>query len=579
MSGAETPIIGIDLGTTNSVVAVFRAGSVEVLPNELGESLTPSVVALDPRDSGVVVGRTARELVTRRPECGATSFKRDMGTDRTHGLGEERLTATELSAFVLKALRTAAERALGCEVERAVITVPAYFGEAQRRATLRAAELAGLKVERVLNEPTAAAMAYGLHRRAREGCFLVFDLGGGTFDVSVMELFEGVLEVRSTAGESRLGGDDFTAALVGAALERLGLDFELVEWKDPEGFAQLTKRCELAKRKLVDDAAFEIEAPALKGFLDAPRPVRLDADAVAAVFAPLLERLRGPCRQALRGAGLTADDLDEVILVGGATRLAAVRRVARELFGRDALDSVDPDLIVAHGAALQAALQADDAAVEDVVVTDVLSHSLGVAVAHEIAGRHVDGYFSPVIHRNTTIPTSRSNVYAPIRADQTVLELEVFEGESRRVQDNRLLGTLSVSGIPRGDDEGRRVEVRFTYDLNGILEVEATILATGRVFSRVFERSGTTMTEAERGEALTRLARLKADPRDEAVNAELIARAEALMVEVDEVGREALELALLEFERAIEARTPDLIRQARRQLRGLCEGIDGNDRW
>jgi molecular chaperone HscC len=579
MDRSEDPIIGIDLGTTNSVVAVFRDGEVHVLENELGEVLTPSVVARDPQDGSIVVGRIARELRAREPERGAASFKRDMGSDRLHGVGGEELSATELSAFLLKALKTSAERALGTAVTRAVITVPAYFSETQRRATKRAAELAGLSTERVLNEPTAAAMAYGLHRREREGVFLVFDLGGGTFDVSVMELFEGVLEVKSTAGESRLGGDDFTNALVKLVLDELGHDFELVEWKEPRGFDQLQRACEIAKRELVPDEGFSIETPVLPGFEAEPRQLEFEAERVRAVFRPLLERLARPCRQALRGASLDMDDLDEIVLVGGATRMLAVRAVAQAMFGREPLDKVDPDLTVARGAAVQAALQVDDVAVEDVVVTDVLSHSLGVEVAHEIAGRHVDGFFSPIIHRNTTIPTSRFDTFCPLVADQTVLELKVFEGEGRKVKDNRLVGTLMVKGIPRGPDVDRNVDVRFTYDLNGILEVEATVRGTGKTVKRILERNEVKLSEAERKKAVARLAQLKADPKEEAVNQEIMARADRLLAEVGPEARETLEIALLELERALEIRTPEAIRQARRYLRELCDQIEGGNQW
>ncbi len=571
------PAIGIDLGTTNSVIALFDGTGVRILPNRLGGLMTPSVVALDPDGDGLLTGRPAKEILALAPERAAATFKRGIGGDREYKLNESAYNAVELSACVLRSLREDASAALGTEVEACVVTVPAYFNEEQRFATIKAAELAGLEVLRVLNEPTAAAMAYGIHERDRDAEILVFDLGGGTFDVCVMELFEGTLQVRSTAGESNLGGEDFTRRLVSVVLHEVGLSFERAEMVDPAALGLLAKRCELAKRKLSESEQVDIVVPPFEGLLDRPVPIPISRDEAEEAWKPLLRRLLAPTKAALRAARLTKP-LDEVILVGGATRMPCVRAFVQEHFERAPAESVDADLAVAHGAAIQAALSLRDAAVEDIVVTDVLSHSLGVEVVQEVAGRIVPGYFSPVIHRNTVIPTVRTDMFSTIHANQTVLDLEVYEGESRRVEENRHMGSLRVKGIPKGP-AGQGVEVSFTYDVNGILEVEARVAGTDKFVRKIFTRDSRTLSEDALKRAAARIRKLKDDPLKKIEYRDLMLRAELLWKDLPPEGRSMLAGAIGDFESAIAGRNPDELRTAYATLFEVCEQIDGGDRW
>ncbi|MCA9520512.1 MAG: Hsp70 family protein [Myxococcales bacterium] len=579
----EGAIVGIDLGTTNSAIALFAEQGIRFFPNGLGESLTPSVVALDSRSSSLCVGRSAKDILAWKPGMAAAGFKRDIGFERKYSVGEMQLNPIELSAYVLDQLRTDAERSLGVTVERCVVTVPAYFNDAQRFATKQAAEMAGFTVERILNEPTAAAIAYGLHNRDSASTFLVIDLGGGTFDVCVMELFEGLLEVKSVAGESQLGGDDFTNRLAAALLEDLGLDVEGARM-DAERFALLLKRTEVLKRKLSRWASAEVEVPAFRGLGQATR-LSVSTDRADRAYAPLLDRMVGPCRAALRGAGLTSDALDEIVLVGGATRMPAVRRFAREMFGREPLTDNDPDLTVARGAAIQAALCGRSEAVGDIVVTDVCSHTLGVAVAMPVGRSHLEGYFSPLIHRNTVLPTSANAIYYPLDDRQSTVTLEIFQGESRLVKQNTFVGDLRVHGIPTGVGADQRgVRVTFTYDLDGILAVEAEILATGAVIQRVIRRRNGGLP-AERAddlrERLAMLKRLASKPtlRERPKYRDLLARADLLWRESAGSDRRELAEAIARFELLLDVGDREAAESVSAALELLCEAIDGGERW
>ena len=573
---AGGPIVGIDLGTTNSAIGVLDGERVRLFENPLGEVLTPSVVARDPKTGQLVVGRTARDLIAASPGQGAARFKTDMGGTRRHAIGNRNLTPVELSAYVLDALRADAERALGTTVTRCVITVPAYFDDAQRHATRQAAEQAGFVVERILNEPTAAAIAYGLHKKDDETLFAVVDLGGGTFDVCVMELFEGVLQVKGVAGESRLGGEDFTAALAGELARRIGRP------APPTGtpaWAMLYKKAELAKRALSRWSATEVALPAEVAGGEA-RSVTVTAEEVDALWEPLVARLRGPLRTALRGAGVERAALAEVILVGGATRMKCVVRAVEELMGRTPRHHADPDLLVAEGAAIQAAMIDAKAgsAVGDMVVTDVASHSLGVDTARELGGRVVPGYFQPVIHRNTVIPTSQVESFATILDNQAEVTFGVYEGEAREVKDNRKIGELRVGGIPLGPAP-KSVAVRFTYDQNGLLEVEAQVVETGKTVAKVFERTGGELRGTALEDARARLKALRADPMDRPRYRDLHARARLLWQEADQIGRAQLDALIDRFDIAAAGRNPDEIEKAYAALLARCEAIDGGERW
>ncbi len=576
--GQASPIIGIDLGTTNSSVAFFDGGAIRVLPNALGEVLTPSVVALDERTGALIVGRTAKDIYAANPQLGAALFKRGMGSELKYTIAGARHGAVELSAILLRALRRDASEALGEPVDRCVITVPAYFNDAQRFATVKAGELAGFTVERILNEPTAAAIAHGAHQGAGESTLLVIDLGGGTFDVCVMDRFEGALEVRSVAGESMLGGEDFTRSVAALALMRAGVTFEQAEIRDPDAVVTLIRRAELLKRRLSEDASGTLVVPALKGLREEPVEVTLTRPDVDEMFQTLLDRLRGPCRGALRSAGLNRTDIEDIVMVGGATRMPCVRDLVLSLFETEPRAGVDPDLAVVHGAAIQAALSGGDIAVSDLVVTDVASHSLGTEVTKDLGGQLIHGFFSPIIHRNTVIPTSRSSPFETIYSNQEGILFKIFEGESRYVKDNREIGQLKVEGIPKGPS-GQEVEIRFTYDLNGMLEVEATITATGKRIAKVFSRTSEALSDDVLEDAKRRLARLKEDPREKPMVRDVLARAEALLPDVAPQERQRLEEVLDALEAALIQRDMSQIDQLARFLRALCDDLDGGERW
>lgn len=518
------PLLGIDLGTTNSLCGVFDDGP-RLLPNALGQRLTPSVVGVLPGGE-IVVGDAARELAVAHPERTAARFKRWMGTDRTYELGGRTLAPHELSALVLRCLKADAEAVLGEPVSQAVVTVPAYFNELQREATRAAGRLAGLDVRRLLNEPTAAALHYGRLDPDRERRVLVLDLGGGTFDVTLMDVFEGTLEIVACAGRNRLGGEDFTDRLAGHVLRARDLEPEHVEASDPRRYAVLLHRCELAKRALGEGpAVVAVPGPGGEGN---EGEEELTNDLLRALGKDLLDEIGAAVASALRDGRAAAADLDEVLLVGGATRMPLLHeRVAEELPGVPVLCE-DPDHAVALGAAVQSALIVQDRAVDDLVMTDVCPFTLGVEVFKEIAGRRREGYFAPVLHRNTTIPVSRVESFNTVVPYQGRITLKVYQGEARRVEDNLLLGELDVRGIPRRR-ELQEVEVRFTYDLNGLLAVDARVSATGKTFSTVFTHHAKGLSEDELQGALKRMQGLKFCARDDQDNVRLGAFAEAVV--------------------------------------------------
>lgn len=564
-------IVGIDLGTTNSLAAVWRDGASVLVPNGLGEYLTPSCVSIDEDDS-VLVGKAARERLQTHPERTAAVFKRYMGSNKTVRLGKREFRPEELSALVLRSLKADAEAMLGEPVTEAVITVPAYFSDAQRKATRAAGELAGLKVERLLNEPTAAALAYGMHDMRAETRFLVFDLGGGTFDVSILEMFEGVMEVRASAGDNFLGGEDLVEALIALFFERNKLPASLRT--DAHFMQRLAAQTEAAKRALSTQPTAEI----VVAHEAAQHRLSLDEGTLEQACAALLKRLRAPVERALRDANLRAGELDAVVLAGGATRMPVVRRLATTMFGRFPSIDFNPDEVVALGAAVQAGLKARDAALKEVVMTDVAPYSLGVAVSRWLSDTTVThGHFDPIIERNSTVPVSRSKSYVPNSGSQTSVDLHVFQGESRMVRDNVHLGTLHVplpslgAGASPGD---AAVEVRFTYDVNGLLQVEATVQKTQETFSLLIEGNPGLLSEAEIKERLAALSALKIHPRDRIENRTLLARAERIYQQLRGDVREWLGIRIAEFERVLALQDKRQIAAMQRQFQEQLEQIE-----
>lgn len=548
--------IGIDLGTTNSLCALFEADNTTVLvPNVHGELLTPSVIGISD-DGEILVGKTAADRLVTHPDLTVAAFKRAMGTERVFSLGKERFRPEELSALLLRNLVRDAEEQSGEPVASAVISVPAYFNDTQRKATHLAAELAGLRVDRLINEPTAAALAYGLHDSDEESTFLVFDLGGGTFDVSVLELFDGVMEVHASAGDNFLGGEDFVDLLVGHFVRETEIELSIVER------SQLRASAERAKRELNSSPSATLQL--VRG--DEPVSLKVTSDDFATLSKPLLDRLRRPVERALRDSRLSLDTLDEVVLVGGATRTRLVQQLVARMFGVLPLRTVNPDEVVARGAAVQAALVGRHEALEDVVMTDVCPYSLGIAVTQKVApGQWVDGSFCPIIERNTIVPASRVDTFSPIHEDQTVIRVVIFQGESRRVENNIKLGEVEVE-VPLGEEDERQVEVRFTYDSNGLLQVEATVLATGETSELVLTQNAKTMSPAEIKAALTRLDRLKIHPRDQDENRAVTNRALRLYEERLGFERELVGRLVDQWEAVLNRQDPIEIRSARQAL-------------
>ncbi len=553
-------IIGIDLGTTHSLAAVWKDGRPHLVVNALGAYLTPSCVSLD-ADGSVLVGQAARDRLQTHPELTASLFKRYMGSDKAFPLGVRSFRAEELSSLVLRSLKADAEAMLGEPVTEAVITVPAYFSDSQRKATRIAGQLAGLHVERLVNEPTAAALAYGLHQDEDATQFLVFDLGGGTFDVSILEMFEGVMEVRATAGDNFLGGEDFVNEIVQLFFAETGLP----ESARTSGsfMQQLVARAELAKRALSDSESVTLTLH----WQDREHTLALTQERFRAISEPLLARLRAPVERALRDASIRAGEIDNVVLAGGATRSPIVRQMVTRMFGRFPAMDINPDEVVALGAAVMAGLKARDQALKEVVMTDVCPYTLGVDTIHRMpGGGEVDGYFSPIIERNTVVPASRVKSYVPVRDGQRVLSLEIFQGEARLVRDNIKLGTLEVP-LPGGPRDEASVDVRFTYDVNGLLEVEATVATTRDVHRLVIQGNSGVLSDLEISARLQQLAELKIHPRDKAENRALVAQAERVFQQLRGDARERLGDEISRFEFALESQDERQIRPARERLR------------
>ena len=560
-------IVGIDLGTTNSLLAVWGPDGPRLIPNSLGEVLTPSCVSLD-KDGTVLVGRAARDRLQTHPDLSAAVFKRYMGSDKAIRLGKREFRAEELSALILRSLKEDAEAALGHPVTEAIITVPAYFSDAQRKATRVAGQLAGLKVDRLLNEPTAAALAYGIHLRGMESKFLVFDLGGGTFDVSVLDLFEGVMEVRASAGDNFLGGEDFVHLLVDQFFETAGVPSRLK--KDAQFMQRLGAQVEGAKRALSDTSSVTIRI----NHADNDYSMTLDEAGLERACAPLLARLRDPVERAMRDASLKSADLDNIVLAGGATRMPVVRRMVARMFGRFPASEINPDEVVALGAAVQAGLKMKDKALDEVVMTDVAPYSLGIDTAKQLGNsQYSHGHFDPIIERNSVVPVSRMKSYHPVRDDQRILEIHVFQGEARMVKDNILLGKLEID-LPRAPRAECGVDVRFTYDVNGLLQVEATIQKTMQTHALVITGNPGMLTDDEIARRLEALSELKIHPRDRMENRTLMARAERLYQQLRGPLRESLGHHILRFELVLDQQE---LRRVATEAQAFVEMLDQYD--
>ncbi|MBO4591290.1 MAG: molecular chaperone HscC [Eubacterium sp.] len=558
-------IIGIDLGTTNSLVAYYTDEGPKVIPNRLGKNLTPSVVSID-EDENVYVGETAQERLRLYPDTSASVFKRDMGSDKKFRLGDKEFTAEELSSFVLRSLKEDAEHYLGEPVEEAVISVPAYFNDMRRKATKRAGELAGLKVERIISEPTAAAIAYGLYNEQKPSKNLVFDLGGGTLDVSILDYFAPILEVRAVAGDNYLGGEDFTLIVEEMFYKKFpSLNKDDMSYREK---ALVHKAAESCKKELSEKASVTMKCK----INDENYEAEIKFADYEKECEVLYEKIRIPVKRALSDAKLKLSDIDKVVLVGGGTKYIGVRTFVSKLFHTFPDTSISPDEAVALGAAVQGAMKERVESIKEVILTDVCPFTLGTEVMVELGeGIKEGGHYCPIIERNTIIPASRTERFYTVHDNQTRITLNVLQGESRMAKNNLELGVLEVE-VPKNKSGEEAVDVTYTYDINSILEVEARVISTDKKYRKIIKGQYTEMTDEEIERRFEELSYLKIHPRDQEENRLVLLRAERLYAEALGIDRDYLEREVRKFELALNSQDKRIIEKERNRLKEFLDG-------
>lgn len=556
-------IVGIDLGTTNSLIAVYRDGKSELIPNEFGEYLTPSVVHIN-KNKEVIVGKLAKELLIVDPENTVSVFKRSMGLKKTFSLRGGKYKPEELSAFVIKKLVEDAKRELKEDIEEVIISVPAYFDDVRRKATKRAGEIAGVKVERLINEPSAAALACRMEDEEDDAVYMVFDFGGGTLDVSIVECFDNVISVNAVSGDNHLGGSDFDDVIAKYICQQLGTEYKKLSKQNQ---SIVLRKAEQLKKKLSTEreADISIDSDTLKG------TVSLTQEKLVEISAKIFSRMKKPIRQVLNDCEFQLENISKIVLVGGSSKMTVVSMYLYYLLGRDLFTSGDSDETVAIGLGYYAGMKSRNEDIKDLVMTDICPFSLGVDTHNE--SDIENPYFSPIIARNSVLPISKCDYYTTVQNNQRKIELNIYQGDEYYAKNNILLGQMSVKVKPRPAGE-EQIKVRFTYDINGILDVDVEVESTRTTYQKTIINKELGMSDKEMQKQMEKLAELKKDPRSKEENQYLITLANALYRETSGDARNYIAGIIDYFDRLLSEASEAKIEHVRRRLMVVLSNIE-----
>ncbi|MBO4998978.1 MAG: Hsp70 family protein [Lachnospira sp.] len=556
-------IVGIDLGTTNSLIAVYRNGKSELIPNEFGEYLTPSVVHIN-KDKEVIVGKSAKELLIVDPDNTVSVFKRSMGLKKSYSLRGGKYQPEELSAFVIKKLVEDARRELKEDIEEVIISVPAYFDDVRRKATKRAGEIAGVKVERLINEPSAAALACRMEEEEEDCIYMVFDFGGGTLDVSIVECFDNVISVNAVSGDNHLGGSDFDDVIAKYICKELGKEYKKLSKQDQS--IVLRKAEQLKKKLSVDrEAEISLDLDAVKG------TVSLTQEKLVEISAKIFSRMKKPIRQVLNDCEFRLEDISKIVLVGGSSKMTVVSMYLYYLLQKDLFTSGDSDETVALGLGYYAGMKSRNEDIRDLVMTDICPFSLGVDTHNE--SDIANPYFSPIISRNSVLPISKWDYYTTAHNNQREIELNIYQGDEYYAKNNIHLGKMSVKVKPRPAGE-EKIKVRFTYDINGILDVDVEVESTRMTYQKTIVNKELGLSDKELQKQMEKLTELKKDPKSKEENQYLITLANALYRETSGDVRNYIAGIIDYFDRVLSEGNEAKIEHIRKRLMVVLSNIE-----